>query len=74
MLTFSKIVECASGYQINESRQKKLCPGNGKCCEKEWTASCEQDCAKKICDDEGGIWIELDYSTNPFTCEMGKKF
>ena len=47
------------------------CPGSGKCCNLGWTQDCQQDCAKKRCEDHSGTWIPRDYSKNPYTCEMG---
>ncbi|CAB9504662.1 Ricin b lectin [Seminavis robusta] len=43
---------------------------NGMVCTKGWTPDCQTDCAKHLCESQGGTWAGLDPCCNPFTCYM----
>merc|ERR1712159_416099 len=58
-------INCPEGFKPTG----KLCPGGGACCGARWTKSCGEGCAKAKCDAFKGVWIPLDYKTNPYTCE-----
>lgn len=56
---------CPPGYTVkNESTGT---------CRKSWTSSCGESCAKNLCTSNGGTWIPLDYSSNPYTCQMPRE-
>lgn len=50
-------------YYEKEKNGKNRCIAN-------WSNSCGEGCAKSKCDTAKGAWIPLDYSHNPYTCEM----
>ena len=47
------------------------CPGVGVCCGTMYTSECPESCAKSRCITNGGTWVLVDKSENPYTCEMG---
>jgi hypothetical protein len=40
----------------------------GSKCTAGWSQHCPTDCYRAKCQDNGGTWISLDYSSNPYTC------
>jgi hypothetical protein len=45
---------------------------DGKVCTGGWTADCQEECARNKCSSFGGTWVPLDYSKNPYTCNVEK--
>ena len=58
-------VNCVPPYRPASSAS------NNNTCIAGWTQDCGEDCARNICAQEGGIWIPLNYSNNPYTCYKG---
>jgi hypothetical protein len=52
---------CPTGYNGPEPTGK---------CKAGWSSNCGEDCAKINCAKAKGKWIPLDYSRNPYTCQM----
>lgn len=54
--------QCPTGYQRSD---------NGECCTAGWTSDCDQNCAKKRCEDAGYIWNahpDVEYWWNAYKC------
>ena len=41
-----------------------------KTCTGLWSRACGQGCMHNACTAQGGVWVPLDYRSNPYTCEV----
>ena len=61
IITYNRFEACPRGYKGPEPTGK---------CKAGWSTKCGEDCAKNNCAIAEGKWIPLDYSKNPYTCQM----
>jgi hypothetical protein len=53
---------CPDGYTSRDAKGR---------CTMLWSSTCDDKCAKQKCETaNGGRWIPLDYTNNPYTCDM----
>jgi len=62
---------CPPGFsECTSDTCPSCCPGDGKCCQKDWTRRCGIDCAMHDCWNYGGNWVNVNFDWNPYTCEV----
>ena len=58
--------DCKSGYHGTECSLQLV----HKTCTGPWSGACGQGCMHTACTAQGGVWVPLDYRSNPYTCEV----